>query len=270
MVQQRNLTRDLAAIKFRNESKYLKSDLYVYEVDVAQSLHFKQLFKNCLKYLVGVKKKIMLHLAHGRMRLPEGKMSTRKGNTIKLENLLNKAIEKSKAIINEKNQVDGEEMDELSKSIGIGAVKYNDLKRNLQTNYVFTFEEALNMDGNSSVYLQYTYVRGLSILDKSDKKISLFTNYDLNSKSQIDKYEKDLLRLIYQFPEVVELVTREFSPHYVCNYLFDLAQSFNTFYNSDKVIGSTNEGLKLLLVNATAQVIKNGLKLLGIETPNKM
>ncbi len=241
-------TRDLATIKKRLTDPELKSDLYIYEVGAEQTLHFRQVFAAAkMLWPEETKKVTFVHVAHGLMTLPEGKMSTRKGRTVKLEDLLEKAKE---AATDEK--------------IAIGAIKYNELKRAPGMNYVFKWDEALSMEGNSGPYLQYVYVRCKGILEKFGDKTG--TTEILNDD------ERKLLTALVAFGEgeVVEAAAKNFGPQLVCAYLFDLAQKFNGFYDRDRVGGSEKEGFRLLLTAVTAQVIKNGLKLLGIEMVEKM
>jgi arginyl-tRNA synthetase len=248
-------TRDLATIKKRMSEPELKSDLYVYEIGGEQKLHMKQVFATAKKLWPEETKLVeFVHVAHGLLSLPEGKMSTRKGNTIKLEDLLSRAEEKA----------------EGGNEISMGAVKYNELKRSPGMDYVFKWDEALSMEGNSAPYLQYVYVRTRGILRKSDedkkesgKERKVFTNED----------EKVLARwLLLRFAEgeVVESAARNFAPQQICAYLFETAQKFNGFYERNKVIGVENEGLRLALTRLTGEVIKTGLSFLGIETVEKM
>ncbi len=239
-------TRDMATVKKRITDAELKSDLYIYEVGAEQTLYFRQVFA-AVELLGWAKKEQFVHVAHGLMTLPEGKMSTRKGNTIKLEDLLGKA---SEAATDEK--------------IAIGAVKYNELKRAPEMNYVFRWEEALSMEGNSGPYLQYVYVRCRGVLEKVGEKFG--------TTDKLNEDERRLAVGLLKFGEgeIVEGAARNYAPQQVCAYLFDLAQRFNGFYDRNRIGGSENEGFRLLLTAVTGQVIKNGLSLLGIEVVEKM
>ena len=244
-------TRDLATIRKRLDEADLQADLYIYEVGVEQTLHFRQVFSAAKRlWPEDLAKVELVHVAHGRLSLPEGKMSTRKGNTIKLEDLIFRAGEEAK--------------DEV---IGLGAVKYNELKRSPIMNYVFKWEEALNMEGNSAPYLMYAYVRTRSVLAKaSESQESRVKSQELNED------ERGMMRWLVRFGEgeIVESAARNFAPQQMCTYLFELAQRFNGFYERNKVIGGENEVLRLLIVKETGKVIKKGLRLLGIEVPEKM
>ena len=239
-------TRDLATVKKRISEDALRSNLYIYEVGSEQTLHFRQVFAT-IELLGWAKKEQLVHVAHGFMTLPEGKMSTRKGNTVKLEDLLGRAA--------------GAATDER---IAIGAVKYNELKRAPGMDYVFKWDEALSMEGNSGPYLQYVYVRCKGVLEKVGNKFGATTS--------LNEDERKLLTALLRFGdgEIVEGAARNFAPQQVCAYLFDLAQRFNGFYDRNRVGGSENEGFRLLLTAVTGQVIKNGLALLGIEVVKKM
>ena len=249
-------TRDLATIKFRK--KKWNPDLMIYEVGVEQSLHFQQLFW-AAELLGWAKRDQFIHVAHGLIRLKEGKISTRKGRTIKLEDLVHKAIEKASQWNNDPK---------VAKAVGIGAVKYNDLKHLPTSGYVFNWDEALNLKGNSGPYLQYTYARCRSVSKKARKESATkISAYKPNPK------ETRVLRWIYRFPEVVYESTRKYSPNMLCSFLFELAQRYNTFYSKHSIVNADNNEKKkfrLLLTKAVSQILKNGLSLLGISTPEKM
>jgi arginyl-tRNA synthetase len=255
-------TRDLATIRKRLSDPDLKSDLYIYEVGSEQILHLRQVFE-AVEKLEWAKKEQFVHVSHGLLSLPEGKMSTRKGNTVKLEDLLFKAAEEAKVIAKERVSED------LSEKIGLGAVKYNDLRRSPGVSYIFRWEEALSMEGNSGPYLQYVYVRTKGILEKAGVDVQSIKvgNVDLNED------ERSLaawLVLRIGEGEMVENAARNFAPHLVCQNLFELAQKFNGFYDRNRVIGVAEENLRLLMVAVTGLVVKNGLSILGIETVDKM
>ena len=248
-------TRDLATDKYRLE-KY-KPDLVVNEVGAEQSLYFRQLFE-IEKMLGWYKDGQRVHVGHGMFRFKEGKMSTRKGNVIWLEEVLSEAIKRAEALGN------GEKGD-VSQKVGIGALKWNDLKGDPKRDIVFDWDEVLNMQGNSGPYTQYTFARAGSILAKAGKNELMES---VGEPSNED--ERSVLRMIYQYPEVVTEAAKNFTPQVVATYLFGLAQRFNGFYNLNQVVGGENENFRLGLVAAVAQVLKNGLSLLGIEVPDKM
>lgn len=249
-------TRDMATVKYRQETPKLASDLYVYEVGAEQSLHFKQVFAAAEKMGWG-KKDDFVHIAHGLILGEDGKkMSTRKGTAESMEELLKQMIERA----GEKNELS-------AKIVGIGAVIFNDLKHTPQTSYKFSWEKALSMEGDSGPYVQYVVVRARSVLKKAGKTV-------LHSDEKFSKsfcaQEVEVLRKLYWFGEVVERSAKEFSPNLLCEYLLELARSFNGFYGGNKIIGGKNEKFRLALTAGVAQVLENGLRLLQIEVPVKM
>lgn len=251
-------TRDLATVKFRQENGELKSDLYIYEVAVDQTLHFRQVFA-AAENMGWAKKTQLVHVAHGLMTLPEGKMSTRKGRTVKLEELLSQAVEQAAEM--------GSTDRESKEIIAIGAVKFNELRHSPKSNYVFVWREALNMEGNSGPYLQYAYVRAFNVLKDQEEGLSLPQTYPFN------KEELTLARYISRFPETVKLAAGEFAPNFICSYLHELSSRFNAFYNQHRILQAdtpAEKAVRIFLTRATAQVLKSGLDLLGIETVEKM
>jgi len=250
-------TRDLANIKYR--VKRWKPNTIVIETGVEQLLHFKQVFLAC-KLAGYVDKQQLVHVYHGLYHSKEGKFSTRRGQTIHLEEVLKEAIERAQKLSPDKK---------IAKAVGIGAVKYNDLSQHPAGDIVFDWEKILNLKGNSGPYLQYTYARCKSIARKAGN-----SKFQIpNSKLQFSKEELDILRLVYRFSEVVKEAAEKFSPNLLCNFAFDLAQRYNLFYNTHRVLqAETKEakGFRLLLTVAVAQLLKNSLLLLGIKTLERM
>ncbi|KKQ40583.1 MAG: Arginine-tRNA ligase [Candidatus Levybacteria bacterium GW2011_GWB1_37_8] len=204
------------------------------------------------------------HLPHGMVRIPTGKMSSRSGNIVTGEWLLDEAKKLLKSKFSEM-------MEEVLEQVAVGAIKYALLKSSLGHDIEFNFEESINIQGNSGPYLQYTFARTQSVLRKTANNQQLTTNKKLEVSSQkLEVEELILLRTLNKFPEVVETATANFAPNLVCNYLFDLAQKFNLFYQKHKIIGSEQEDFRLALTAGVGQVIKTGLNLLGIEAPEKM
>ncbi len=261
------LTRDLATVQYR--LKTWKPDLIIYEVGVEQSLHLKQLFW-AIEFLGWAKREKFFHMAHGLYRSKKGKLSTRKGKTIHLESVLQEAIERARKIIEQsetsKNLSD-KEKEKIAQIVGVGAVKYNDLSQHYSRNIVFDWDKILNLKGNSGPYLQYTFARCKSVLRKSKTNINFKNIKDLNLE------EKDILRTIYRFPEIVQGAADKFSPNLICNFAFDLAQKYNLFYQKHSIIKAETDNLKMFrlsLTTAVAQILKNSLSLLGISVPEKM
>jgi len=262
------LTRDLATVKYR--LKKWKPDLIIYEIGVDQELHLKQLFRAV--ELLGWDKTKFFHVAHGLYRKTTGKFSTRRGETIHLEEVLKEAILRAREIVQNSETGRGlseEEKEKVAKMVGIGAVKYNDLSQHYSKDIVFDWEKILNLKGNSAPYLQYTFVRCQSVL----RKVKFKTLPKKIEAIDFNLEEEDILREIYKFPEIVQEAAERFSPNLICNFIFDLAQKYNFFYDLHPILKAKTEELKifrLALTMAVAQVLKNSLNLLGISAPEKM
>ena len=262
------LTRDLATVKYR--LKKWKPDLIIYEIGVDQELHLKQLFRAV--ELLGWDKTKFFHVAHGLYRKTTGKFSTRRGETIHLEEVLKEAILRAREIVQNSETGRGlseEEKEKVAKMVGIGAVKYNDLSQHYSKDIVFDWEKILNLKGNSAPYLQYTFVRCQSVL----RKVKFKTLPKKIEAIDFNLEEEDILREIYKFPEIVHEAAERFSPNLICNFIFDLAQKYNFFYDLHPILKAKTEELKifrLALTMAVAQVLKNSLNLLGISAPEKM
>lgn len=267
-------TRDLATDKFRLQM-YGKDILIINEVGVEQTLYFRQLY--LLEELLGwTKPGQRVHISHGHYRFKDGKMSTRKGNVIWLDDVLKTAYDKAAALMQKDENTHDNDMNEdlieLEKrvwKVAVGALKWNDLKRSSNLDVAFDWEEILRMDGNSGPYLQYTHARAMSVLRKAnDEELKLHVENE-----QFNEDEEAVLRLIYRFSESVDIAAQEFAPHHVCSFLFELAQRFNTFYNNHSILNEPDERtrrLRLKLTEATAVVLQNGLQLLGIAAPERM
>jgi len=206
-------------------------------------------------------------------RTKTGKFSTRKGETVHLEDVLNEAIERAREIIEKSETSRGlteKEKEKISKIVGIGAVKYNDLSQHPSKDIVFDWGKVLNLKGNSAPYLQYTFVRCQSVLRKAKK--SQIENCKLRIE-KLKKEEIEILREIYKFPEIVQDAAEKFSPNLICNFVFELARNYNFFYDIYPILKAEDKEIKnfrLLLTKAVAQIIQNSLFLLGIEVPKRM
>lgn len=250
-------TRDLATDKYRLE-KY-NPDLIINEVGSEQSLYFKQLFE--IEKLLGwFKDGQRIHVSHGLFLLDGKKMSTRAGKTVKLDEVLIEAVERAKKLGNSDNEV--------AKAVGIGAIKYFDLSHHPLTDINFDWEKMFAMEGNSGPYIQYTFARTQSVLAKTQKLKTEKTPRLQGETLQLEELE--ILRKLSQFQGIIINASKNYSPNILCEYLYDLASKFNTFYQKHKIIGGENEELKILLTRGTGQVLKNGLSLLGISAPEKM
>lgn len=260
-------TRDLAAILYRARTYDFDKALYLTSYE--QTLHFKQVF-TVAKYL-GLDEKYtkgLIHVSFGMVQLPTGKMSTREGNIIKLEELLNESIERAEKIIEEKNP-DLENKKEIAKKVGVGAVIFNDLSNSRIKDEIFEWDKILNFQGETGPYIQYTYVRTKSILEKAGE---LPEYKNINVEKINDKYSQEIIKLLYNFEETLIQVTKKEEPSILSRYLIDLAKAFSSFYNENKIIIEDKEvqDARVYLTYAVNQVLKNGANLLGIQMPDKM
>lgn len=267
-------TRDLAAILYRARTYDFDKALYVTSYE--QVLHFKQVFETAKlldldeKYTNGLE-----HVSFGMVLLPTGKMSTREGTVVKLEDLLIEAIERAQKVIEEKNP-ELENKEDIAKKVGIGAVIFNDLSNNRIKDEIFDWDTILNFQGETGPYIQYTYVRTKSIIEKAgynieDIKLNKVLN-NINTEYLTDADSQNVLKLIYNFEEVLKQVTDKNEPSILSRYLIDVAKAYSTFYNSNKVIVDDEDvkNARVFLTYATGNVLKIGAKLLGIEMPDKM
>ena len=248
-------TRDLATDQYRLKT-YGNDVTIINEVGIEQNLYFKQLFET-ERMLGWVKEGQRVHVGHGLYRFKDGKMSTRKGNVIWLQDIIDEAVKRAEKINPETATV-----------VGIGAIKFNDLKRESKQDIVFNWDEVLNLKGDSGPYLQYSYVRAKSILKKAEEeKIP-----HLEEKPPSGGEANLLERLLYRFPEIVERAGTKYQPNYIATYLIDIAGAFNNFYAKEQIVSKDDDGssYKVALTEAFSHVMKNGLWLLGIETPERM
>lgn len=260
-------TRDLAAIMYR--AKTYDFDKCLYVVAYEQNLYFKQIFE-VAKYLVDEKyAKGLEHVSYGMVNLPTGKMSTRLGNVVKIEDLLNGTIEKAEEIIAEKNP-ELEKKEEVAKKVGIGAIVFNTLATTTIKDQIFDWNTALNFQGETGPYIQYTYVRTKSVLEKVDNIIPNIENIKIENLK--DEYSLNLIKLIYNFQDVLIQVTEKSEPSILSRYLIDLSKAFSSFYNENKIIVEDKEvqDARVYLTYATGKVLKQGADLLGIKMPDKM
>lgn len=260
-------TRDLASLLYRARTYDYDKSLYVTSYE--QVLHFKQVFE--VAKLLGIDEKYIKGLKHipfGMVLLPTGKMSTREGNIIKLEDLLDEAIRRAEEIINEKNP-ELENKSEVAKKVGIGAVIFNDLSNSRVKDEIFDWNQILNFQGETGPYIQYTYVRTKSVLEKAGylPKIE-----EINKEKLLDEYAIAILKLIYQFEDILIQVTNKEEPSILARYLIDLAKAYSSFYNENKIITEDKElqDARVYLTYSVSKVLKIGAKLLGMEMPDKM
>jgi arginyl-tRNA synthetase len=262
-------TRDLALARDRKENYHAQMVLHV--VDVAQQLYFQQVFATMEKLEWNMKHEE--HVVHGRMSFPDKSMSTRKGNVLRLEDALNEAVERADQLIAEKeSEISGKEREELAEMIGVGAFVYTILSQNRKQNMVFTWEKALTFEGNSGPYLQYTYARARSVLRKAGmdrNQESVLADLTLHS---LENHEMLLMRHMAKFPEVLEEARKDAMPHKLASFLYELCQSYNSFYSSLPIVKAhePNRSLRLALSNLTADILRCGAHILTIQVPDRM
>ena len=259
-------TRDLAAILYRARTYDFDKCLYV--VGEEQTLHFKQVF--AVAKLLGLDKKYtdgLEHVSYGMIRLPEGKMSTRKGNFVKVKDLLDESIAKVNEIMKDR---DIENKDEIAKEVGIGAVIFDTLKDSRSKNQVFDLNSALNFNGETGPYVQYTAVRTASILKKANFKPD--ENKEVDYSKLTDEDSINVLKLISNFEDTLLLAMKKSEPSIITRYVIDLAESYSSFYNNNKVICEDEETsyARLYLTYMTNCTLTKGLHLLGIKVPERM
>ena len=261
------LTRDLAQMDYWEKEYH--PDVMLWVVDVAQSLHFRQRFHVCKK--LGLTPAKLVHAHFGRMQFADKKMSTRKGNILKLEEVLDEAEERALALAKEHaKDLSETEVKELARIMGIGSIKYNVLSQNRIQNIVFDWDRMLSFEGNSAPYLMYTATRAKSLLRKADISAKAASKFELEFS---DALEKGVALQLMMYPDVLSRAAEEFKPNHIANYLYSLAQDFNTMYNALPVLNAGMEKQKetrLLLTAAVLRVMEHGLGILGIEVPEKM
>jgi len=260
-------TTDLATVQARIEEFHPERIIYV--TDERQQLHFKQFFSISRK--LGMEASLV-HVWFGLMRLPEATFSTREGNVIKLAALLDEAESRALKMVKSSSPDMAEEQQvELARAIGIGAIKYTDLSQNPQSLVTFTWEKALNMEGNSAPYLQYAYARISSVYDKYHAK---FPDADIASFSiALDhEIERKLAIKLSRFASAVRGAAENYRPNILADYLYELAQIYSSFYQNVPFL-KAEEGVResrIRLCRITARILKQGLSLLGIESPERI
>ncbi len=256
-------TRDLAAILYRIKTYDFDKCLYV--VGEEQSLYFKQIF--AIAKILGVDEKYVKGLEHvnyGMIRLPEGKMSSRKGNFVKVTDLLNEAITKSMNII-ESRDIANKEL--VAKQVGIGAIIFDDLAESRVKNQVFDLNAALNFNGETGPYIQYMAVRTKSVLEKAG-----YIPEEINESKITDDASIKIIKLIDNFYNIIIQAMEKSEPSIISKYLIELAKSYSYFYGQNKIICEDKElqDARLYITYMTKVILTNGLGLLGIEVPDKM
>ena len=264
-------TSDLATMKFRKDE--LNVDEAVYLTDDRQQNHFKQVFEigEMLGEPYNYKK---THVVFGIMRFGDGMIfSSRSGNIIRLVDLLDEAKTQVKKVIDEKNpNIPEEEKEKIAEIVGSGAIKYFDLSQNRTSDITFTWDKVLSFEGNTGPYLQYTYVRIMSIFRKLKEENINVENKDIILEN-MNGVERELAVELLRFPQTVVKSYESYRPNIIADYLFDIAKLFNNFYNSNSILKEENKKVmdaRILLAEKTAFILKEGLGLLGINTVDRM
>ncbi len=268
-------TTDLAAIKYRVDE--LKADRIIYVTDARQKLHFEMVFAVARMAGMAKPETELIHVTFGSVLGEGGKpLKTREGENVKLKDLLDEAIEKAKTIVKEKNpDLPEEQKDRIAKAVGVGAVKYADYSNNRTSDYIFSFNKMLAMDGNTAPYMQYAYARIKSIERKAQTKQVPIEDELAGVKklSLSEPAEVDLAKHLIRYGEAIEAAAADYRPNYLTAYLYELAQKFSAFYTNCPVLdaGPDKRPTRLLLCDLTAKTIRHGLsELLGIEVVEQM
>ena len=262
-------TTDLAALRYR--ARQLGADRMLYFVDQRQGLHFQQVFR--VARLAGFvdEHTELAHMGFGTMNGPDGRpFKTRSGGTVKLTDLLDEAEERAWRLVQEKNpELDEAELRRIAQVVGTGSIKYADLSKHRTSDYIFDFDQMLSFEGNTAPYLLYAWTRVFSIFRKAGLDPD-----ELDGDIRLDtEAETELAARLIQFGAVLEQVGERGLPHLLCNYLFDIAGLFSSFYEHCPVLSAEDEEQRqsrLQLARLTAGVLQQGLALLGISTLERM
>jgi len=284
-------TTDLAALRYR--VRELKAEKIIYVTDARQKLHFEMLFATARMAGWDIKQKPvpsavegtegrsqkteLVHVTFGSVLGENGTpLKTREGENVKLKELLGEAVERARGIVEEKNpDLPTEQKEKIAKAVGIGAVKYADFSNNRTSDYVFSFDKMLAMDGNTAPYMQYAYARIKSIERKAQTKdVDIETELaGLKKLSLTDPAELDLAKHLVRYGEAIDSAVGDYRPNYLTSYLYELAQKFSVFYTNCPVLdaGPDKRPTRLLLCDLAARTIKHGLsELLGIQVVEQM
>lgn len=255
-------TRDITAALYRKNTYHFDKCIYV--TDAGQSLHFAQFFK--VIGLMGYDwEDELVHVPYGKISVGGQKLATRAGNAILLTDLFDEAISRVRAIIEEKNP-DCENKDEIARKVGVGAVLFNQLSNGRIKDINFIWEDALNFDGNTGPYVQYTYARVSSVIERA----GAFTEPSANVGLSFD--EKEMINILSRFPDRVRQALEEYEPSVISRYLLDVCHTFNRFYHNCPILRATDEekSVRIAICRAAKAVIGNGLWLIGMEKTEKI
>ena len=265
------MTQDIGTAQLRYDD--YKPEKLIYVVGNEQNYHFEVL-KLVLKKLGKEWAKNIFHLSYGMVELPEGKMKSREGTVVDADDLMDEMIRTAKEKGNELGKAEGlttEESELLFKQIGLAALKYFILKVDPKKNMMFNPEESIDFNGNTGPFIQYTYARIQSIFRKAKENHIVINNYPL--ETSINSKEKELIKLLYEYPKTIKEACDTFSPALVANYIYELAKEFNQFYHDYPIIKEEDKNIcsfRLALSEKTGKVIKSAMSLLGIDVPEQM
>ncbi len=256
-------TRDIAAALYRDKKHH--PELMLYVVGQEQTLHFRQV-KEVLTLMRVPAAEKLVHVPFGLFKFPEGKMSTRRGNVIFLEDVLARAVDLAVAVIHAKNP-ELENKREIAQQVGVGAVVFGDLKHGRIKDVLFDWDEMLNFDGETGPYVQYTHARACSVLRKATLEPALSSEAALT-----DEYALPLIKLLGEFPQALARSTQEYEPSVVARYVLDVASLFNRYYHNVRILGEdlSITQARLAIVLATQRILARGLYLLGLTAVDKM
>nr|WP_072514423.1 arginine--tRNA ligase [Ndongobacter massiliensis] len=263
------LVRDIATALYRKRTYDFVESIYV--VGTQQSLHFRQL-KEVLAKMGHTWAKEVHHVGFGMISLQEGSMSTRSGRVVFLEDVLNQAIEKTAEIMAARNP-DLENRAQVAREVGIGAVKFQELYNNRIKDYTFSWEDVLNFDGETGPYVQYSCARANRIVERAEGELGMKPCADVDFSLLTGEEEKNLVRVLYDFPQVIQQAKERKEPSLITRHTAEIAKAFNKFYHQSPVFQASTPALsaaRLALTAATATVIRVGLQLLGIHAPERM
>ena len=257
-------TRDITAAIYRQNTYHFDKCLYV--VAYQQDLHFRQVFR-VLEKMGYPWAKDCVHVAFGMVSFEGEALSTRKGNVVHLEDLLNQAVVKAREIIEEKSP-NLENKDEVARQVGIGAVIYTDLSANRIKDIDFRWDRALNFDGESGPYVQYTHARCCSVLRRAGDFACVAPDWS----ALTDDEAQALLRLLSRFPDVIREAAEKYEPSMVTRAVTDIAQAFNKYYYEHRILDGEPAlaAARVALTDAVRRTVKTGLYLIGIEAPERM
>jgi arginyl-tRNA synthetase len=264
-------TRDVAAAIYRKETYDFHKCVYV--TGAAQNLHFQQLFK--IVELMGYEwADKMVHVPFGQVSLEGAKLSTRKGNVVMLEELLTRSIDRVREIVEAKNP-NMPNKDEVARQVGVGAIVFNDLSTNRIKDVVFSWEDALNFEGETGPYVQYTHARACSVLRKANGgngSIAFSGAAEVDPSQLLNQEAQLALKELYVFSEQIQQAMWKLEPSIISRYLVDLAQSFNRFYHGCPILvdDAAVRNARLALVKSVQITLRNGLKLIGLESPEQI